>query len=340
MQSDCDMRMRYTYLWVMLQGAEDFRQAKRQKTEDTKPKEAPGKNRRGIAFGTGALEDTDTFGYMDDYTSNDRHNLASFSYEVASDEEDTDLPGRYGSAACTCDPIDGLSGSALHTTRPLYCCPYMQCWPTHCSGMLCVLTKKLTHCKSLQICTWHASVLAFRRAPMWQALMACPMLRVLQDEGFASKWECSGPVPCQCRGPRLDPQFMLPGKAAPLSLQSSEQARQKDMIPGFVKAKEVVTPKVFPAPKIPADYQPIHRPAPQPSSGPFSSPLASFPSDAGRRLNASTLPQCKQSGTRFRQIVEHVSPVHAHALTGKLVVYGCGHQRYNLQTLVCRISAS
>ncbi len=66
---------------------------------------------------------------------------------------------------------------------------------------------------------------------------------------------------------------MLPGKAAPLSLQSSEQARQKDMIPGFVKAKEVVAPKVFPPPKIPADYQPIHRPAPQPSSGPSSSLL-------------------------------------------------------------------
>ena len=72
----------------------------------------------------------------------------------------------------------------------------------------------------------------------------------------------------------LDPQFMLPGKAAPLSLQSSEQARQKDMIPGFVKAKEVVTPKVFPPPKIPADYQPRHRPAPQTSSGVLTSILS------------------------------------------------------------------
>ena len=80
------------------QGAEDFRQAKRQKTGDARPKEPPGKQKRGIAFGTGALEDTDTFGYMDDYTSNDRHNLAAFSYEVASDEEDTDQPGRCGSA--------------------------------------------------------------------------------------------------------------------------------------------------------------------------------------------------------------------------------------------------
>ena len=60
---------------------------------------------------------------------------------------------------------------------------------------------------------------------------------------------------------------MLPGKAAPLSLQSSEQARQKDMIPGFIRAKEVVTLRQYPSPDIPADYQPIHRPSKQPSAG-------------------------------------------------------------------------
>ena len=60
---------------------------------------------------------------------------------------------------------------------------------------------------------------------------------------------------------------MLPGKAAPLSLQSSEQARQKDMIPGFIRAQEVVTLRKFPPPDIPADYQPIHRPSKQPSAG-------------------------------------------------------------------------
>ena len=85
---------------MALQGAEDFRQAKRQKTGAARPEEAAGKKKRGIAFGTGALEDTDTFGYMDDYTSNDRHNLSSFSFEVASDEEDTDLPGRCDPAVC------------------------------------------------------------------------------------------------------------------------------------------------------------------------------------------------------------------------------------------------
>ena len=73
---------------------------------------------------------------------------------------------------------------------------------------------------------------------------------------------------CAClQGTRLDPQHMLPGKAAPLSLQSSEQARQKDMIPGFIRAKEVVTLRQYPPPEIPADYQPIHRPSKQPSAG-------------------------------------------------------------------------
>lgn len=70
-----------------------------------------------------------------------------------------------------------------------------------------------------------------------------------------------------CRGRKLDPQFMLPSKAAPLSLQSSEHARQKDMIPGFIRAKEVVTIKVFPPPRIPANYQPIHRPSAQSLAG-------------------------------------------------------------------------
>ena len=41
------------------------------------------------------LEETDTFGYMDDYTSKDKHNLAAFSFEAASDEEDDDAPRRY-----------------------------------------------------------------------------------------------------------------------------------------------------------------------------------------------------------------------------------------------------
>lgn len=64
------------------------------------------------------------------------------------------------------------------------------------------------------------------------------------------------------RGGKLDPQFMLPGKATPLSLQSADQTKQRDIIPGFIKAKETVVPKLYPPPQIPASYQPVHHSAP------------------------------------------------------------------------------
>ena len=60
------------------------------------------------------------------------------------------------------------------------------------------------------------------------------------------------------RGGRLDAAFMLPGKAAPLSLQTAAQAARRDIIPGFVPAEQPLTPRAFPPPRIPKDYQPRH----------------------------------------------------------------------------------
>ena len=51
---------------------------------------------------------------------------------------------------------------------------------------------------------------------------------------------------------------MLPGKATPLSILAAGQAPQKDIIPGFIRAAETVSPKVYPPPKIPASYEPHH----------------------------------------------------------------------------------
>ena len=51
---------------------------------------------------------------MDDYTSNDRHNLAAFSFEVASDEEDNDAPGRYITGTLGCIVL----GATSHLTVP------------------------------------------------------------------------------------------------------------------------------------------------------------------------------------------------------------------------------
>lgn len=78
------------------QGAEEFRGAKRQRPEgkDQKAGQADGRKRqRGVAFGTGAAEETDTYGYMEDYVTHDGQSRGGdFNFEIASDEEDPDLP--------------------------------------------------------------------------------------------------------------------------------------------------------------------------------------------------------------------------------------------------------
>lgn len=54
------------------------------------------KRARGVAFGTGALEETDTFGYMEDYvTAEGGACKEGFNFEIASDDEDGDAPGRW-----------------------------------------------------------------------------------------------------------------------------------------------------------------------------------------------------------------------------------------------------
>lgn len=55
------------------QGAEGFRHAKRQSAGNAKNGRPPRRGNRGIAFGTKALEDTDSFGCMHDYMSEPYH---------------------------------------------------------------------------------------------------------------------------------------------------------------------------------------------------------------------------------------------------------------------------
>ena len=82
-----------------MQGAEEFRSAKRQRPGevDREAGQAEGKKRqRGIAFGSGTGEETDTFGYMDDYVTHDGPPRGGdFNFEIASDEEDNDPLSRY-----------------------------------------------------------------------------------------------------------------------------------------------------------------------------------------------------------------------------------------------------
>lgn len=63
---------------------------------------------------------------------------------------------------------------------------------------------------------------------------------------------------------------MLPGRAAPLRLQTAEQARRKqhDLVPGFVRGATPLPPPFFPPPAVPRDYEPVHRFAPSTPGAP------------------------------------------------------------------------
>ena len=54
--------------------------------------------------------------------------------------------------------------------------------------------------------------------------------------------------------------YRLTGAAAPLAIQFKEHGRQPgSFILGFVKGPSAATFAVFPAPKVPASYQPVHK---------------------------------------------------------------------------------
>ncbi len=54
--------------------------------------------------------------------------------------------------------------------------------------------------------------------------------------------------------------YRLTGAAAPLAIQSKEHGRQPgSFIAGFVKGADAAPFAVFPAPKVPASYQPVHK---------------------------------------------------------------------------------
>ncbi|KAK9830452.1 hypothetical protein WJX72_011851 [[Myrmecia] bisecta] len=80
-------------------GAEEFRAAKRMREEPVQNQGAgPGgalKRSRGPAFGTGALEEDDTYGMMEDYVTAEAGAAQGMHFEIASDnEEDEVMPAR------------------------------------------------------------------------------------------------------------------------------------------------------------------------------------------------------------------------------------------------------
>ena len=71
-------------------------------------------------------------------------------------------------------------------------------------------------------------------------------------------------IAVSARRGRRDSVYRLLGRAEPLRLQTAEQARKKayDLIPGFVRGAAPEPPAFFPPPRIPHDYEPVHRFAP------------------------------------------------------------------------------
>lgn len=69
-----------------LQGAEDFRSAKRK--QESKPNKTPASKRtRGVAFGTGIMDEDDVFGMTDDYVV-EPDARQSYDFDLQSEEED------------------------------------------------------------------------------------------------------------------------------------------------------------------------------------------------------------------------------------------------------------
>ena len=63
-----------------------------------------------------------------------------------------------------------------------------------------------------------------------------------------------------CRRLAKHEPYRLTGAAAPLAIKSQEHGRQPgSFIAGFVKGPESTPAVLFPPPKVPANYQPVHQ---------------------------------------------------------------------------------
>lgn len=76
-----------------------------------------------------------------------------------------------------------------------------------------------------------------------------------------------------CRRAQKAEPYRLTGAPAALAIESKEHGRQPgSFIAGFVKGADAAPLAVFPAPKVPASYQPIHKfPEPMRTGGTFPS---------------------------------------------------------------------
>lgn len=63
-----------------------------------------------------------------------------------------------------------------------------------------------------------------------------------------------------CRRVARDEPYRLTGAAAPLAIKSREHGRQPgSFIAGFIQGAASAPVPVFPPPKVPVNYQPVHK---------------------------------------------------------------------------------
>lgn len=104
--------------------------------------------------------------------------------------------------------------------------------------------------------------------------------------------------------------YRLTGAAAPLAIQSREHGRQPgSFITGFVKGANAAPFAVFPPPKVPASYQPVHKFAGPLLTGAFArnhqqtGPAIPAPADATILRNINTLARyVSKNGPAFEEI--------------------------------------
>ena len=77
---------------AVAQDAEVFRRAKGGPELQGKPSAAGTKRTRGVAFGSGAADEDDSYGMMEDYVADDADKCKGLLFEIAEGSDEEDLP--------------------------------------------------------------------------------------------------------------------------------------------------------------------------------------------------------------------------------------------------------
>ncbi|KAK9795492.1 hypothetical protein WJX73_006570 [Symbiochloris irregularis] len=112
------------------------------------------------------------------------------------------------------------------------------------------------------------------------------------------------------QGGRLNADYLLPGRAQPLPLQSTQQkqqaARRADIIPGFIAAESPIAPVYHTPPVVPASFRPFHEFLEDKEGAREPSPKEAAPPADGllhRAIDAVT-PQIARLGPSFERLLQ------------------------------------